>query len=183
MPAVHYVDSPDDASVVETFQVAEKHFGHVPNLVRALGHNPALCKSVTEFFAQAMGEGSVSWAFKELVIMKTLRAIGAYYGYGSHEQLARELGNSEERIGDVANSLWEVSDHFSDAEKAVFGLVRQIGIDANDVKDEQWEELRSHWSNEQLIELNALITTFIMIGRLGDTLGVSEPAFFAQPVG
>lgn len=183
MPATAIVQQPDNDEVKKAFRVAEQHFGHVPNLVRALGTNPAMCSTITAFLAQSLQEGRVSWAFKELVILKTLRAIGAYYGYGAHERLAIELGNSAEKVGDIANSLWQTSPDFSDAEKAVMELVEQIGIDANDVSDELWGRLRSHWNPGQLIELTAVITTFVMIGRVGDSLGISEPVLFTQPIG
>jgi len=183
MPAVALVEAPTDEKVRDAYRIAEEHFGHVPNLVKALGSNPDMCHSITDFFAQALQDGMVPWAFKELVILKTLRAIGAYYSYGAHERIAAELGNSMEKIGDVANSLWESSSEFTDGEKAVFKLVEQIGIDANDVGDDIWDPLKANWSAGQLIELNALITTFVMIGRTGDALGVAEPYLFANAVG
>lgn len=124
----------------------------------------------------------VPWAFKELVILKTLRSIGAYYSYGAHERIASELGNSAERIGDLSNSLWEASPHFTEGEKTVFKLVDQIAVDANDVGDDIWVPLKEHYDAGQLVELNALITTFVMIGRVGDSLGVSEPYLFAGTV-
>ena len=48
--------------------------------------------------------------------------------------------------------------------------------------DELWEDLRSHWDDGQLLEANAVITTFIMIGRLGDTLGISDPVLFSKSI-
>lgn len=183
MPAVALVEAPAHDKTRQAFDIAEQHFGHVPNLVRAMGSNPDMCLSVTRFFAQALQDGRVSWSFKELVILKTLRAIGSYYSYGAHERIAAELGNSMERIGDINNALWETSPHFTDAEKAVFRLVDQIAEDANDVTDVIWDPLKSHYDAGQLVELNALITTFVMIGRVGDSLGVAEPYLFKDPVG
>lgn len=181
MPATAVIESPTE-DLTQTFEMAEEHFGQVPNLVKVLASNPTFCKSITDFMIQALGEGRVEWAFKELVILKTLRATGAYYSYGAHEKLAADLGNSSERIGDTNNSLWVTSEHFTDAEKAVFACVEQIAIDPNDVGDEIWNPLLQHWDNGQLLELSAVITTFINIGRMGDTLGVSDPVLFTRPV-
>jgi len=178
MPATATLDEATD-EVAETFELAENHFGRVPNLVRALGTNPDLCQSITEFLIQVLhADGRVDWAFKELIILKTLRSIDAYYSYGAHESLAEILGNDPDRIGDIANSLWETSDHFDAGERAVFELVEQIEEDPNDVSDELWDRLREHWDDGQLIEINAVITTFIMIGRVGDSLGVTDPKLF-----
>lgn len=182
MPATAVIDKPT-AEVAETFRKAEEHFGHVPNFVKVLATNPTFCKSLTDFMIQALGEGRVAWAFKELVILKTLRATGAYYSYGAHEKLAADLGNSPERIGDTNNSLWVTSPHFTAGEKAVFAYVEQIAEDPNDVGDEIWGPLLENWDKGQLLELSAVITTFINIGRMGDTLGVSDPILFSTPIG
>lgn len=182
MPATAVVDRPT-SEIEAVYSEAEEFFGHVPNFVKVLGTNPAFCSSITAFVMQALREGRVSWAFKELVILKTLRATGAYYSYGAHEKLAAELGNSAERIGDLNNSLWRMSRHFTEAERTVLALVEQIAEDANDVGDELWEPLLKHWDHGQLLELHAVITTFLNIGRMFDTLGVSDPVLFSKPIG
>ena len=181
MPAVKLAHTPIEGTQA-VYANAEQFFGHVPNLVKALGSNKAMCTTVTEFMIQSLGEGRISWAFKELIIMKSLLAMGSHYSYGAHEKLAKELGVSDEKIGDINNSLWRSSSHFSEAERTVFELVDQIGVDANAVSGELWEKLKKHYDNGQLIEINAVITTFIMIGRVGDALGVSDPVLFSKNV-
>jgi alkylhydroperoxidase family enzyme len=183
MPATATLDRSDtDESLDEVLDRAEAYFGHVPNLVRVMASNPAMCRTVTDFLIQALGPGRLPWGFKELIILKTLRAIGSHYSYGAHERIAAELGVPTDKIGDVANSLWQTSDNFSDRERAVFALVEQIAEDANAVPDALWDELREHWDHGQLLEANAVITTYVMIGRVGDSLGVSDPVLFERPI-
>lgn len=183
MPATAVLErSQTDPKLSSVLDEAEAYFGHVPNLVRVMSSNPAMCRTVTEFLMQALGPGRLTWGFKELIILKTLRSIGSYYSYGAHERLAAELGVSTDKIGDVANSLWQTSEQYGPAERAVFALVEQIAEDANAVPDALWNELRSHWKNGQLLEANAVITTYVMIGRVGDALGVSDPVLFQRPV-
>lgn len=183
MAIVNYINEADAAAPVkEVYAKAEAYFGHVPNLVKALGSNQAMCTSITEFLIQSLGKGRVDWAFKELVILKTLRSMKSFYSYGAHERLAVLLGNSEDKIGDLANSLWQNSPHFSESEKMVFELVDQIGVDANDVSEGLWNRLKEHWDNGQLLELNAVITTLLMIGRVGDSLGVTDTMIFSKAV-
>jgi len=171
-----------DASLHDIFKAAEEHFGHVPNLVKALANNPAICRVITNFLIQALSPGRVDRALKELLILKMLRSVKSYYGYGAHERLATELGVPAEKIGDLANSLWEQSPHFTEAERVLLEFVEQVGKDANDVSDDLWTRLRKHWDAGQLLEINAVITTFIMIGRVGDALGVADPVLFSKPV-
>ncbi len=184
MPAVQLLETDEvEAGVREVLEAAESHFGQVPNLVKALANNPVMCRSVTNFLIQALGPGRVDWGLKELVILKTLRSVKSYYGYGAHERLAVELGVPVEKIGDLSNSLWRTSPRYTEAERVLFEFVEQIARDANDVSDELWERLRSHWDAGQLLEINAVITTFIMVGKVGDALGVSDPVLFTTPVG
>jgi alkylhydroperoxidase family enzyme len=183
MPAVQLVAASEaDPALKEVLDGAEAHFGHVPNLVKALATNPTMCRVITEFMIQALSPGRIDWALKELLILKTLRSVKSYYGYGAHERLCVELGVPPEKIGDLANSLWRTSAHFSDAERVLIEFIEQVARDANDVSDELWERLRAHWNPGQLLEANAVITTFIMIGRVGDALGISDPVLFTRPV-
>ena len=181
MPAVKYIHQPS-TELQPVYDAAEAFFGHVPNLVKAMGSNKNMCTSITNFLIQSLGEGRVNWAFKELVILKTLRVMNSHYSFGAHEKIALDLGVSEEKLGDLFNSLWQQSPHYSEGERLVFELIEQIGIDANAVTAELWEKLKKHWDNGQLIELNAVITTFLMIGRVGDALGVSDPILFSKRV-
>jgi len=172
-----------DESLQELFNEVEEYFGHVPNLVKAMASSPDLCSSISKFLIQSLGEGRIDWGFKELIILKTLRGMKSFYSYGAHERIAHELGVPNEKVGDLANSIWKNSPHYSEAEKVVFELINQIVEDANDVSDELWDRLREHWDNGQLLEINSIITTFLMIGRMGDTLGVSDPVLFKRPIG
>jgi alkylhydroperoxidase family enzyme len=181
MPATMVLDAPT-VDVEEVYRDASERFGHVPNFVKELGTNPAFCRSITDLVIRLLQDGRVPWAFKELVILKTLRTSGTYYSDGAHEQLAISLGETAERIGDLNNSLWRESPHFTAAERAVFALIEQIVEDANDVGDDIWEPLHDGWDHGQLLELSALITTVINLGRMFDTLGVFEPVLFTRPV-
>ncbi len=183
MPAVELLEKTKaDSSLQDVFEAVERHFGQVPNLVKALANNPTLGRSITNFLIQALGPGRIDWGLKELVILKTLRAVKSHYGYGAHERLAHELGVPDEKIGDLANSLWRTSARFTDRERVLFEFVEQVARDANDVSDELWQRLRNHWDAGQLLEINAVITTFIMIGRVGDALGVADPVLFTKSV-
>lgn len=183
MPAVHLVEREQlDETLQATYDSAEAHFGHVPNLAKALASNPEMCRSITGFLVQALGPGRIDWGVKELVILKTLRAVGSYYSYGAHERLAVDLGVDPAKIGDVANSQWRTSPHFTDAERSLLEFAGQVAEDANDVSDDLWNRLRSAWDAGQLLEINAVITTFIMVGRVGDALGVCDPMLFSRPI-
>ncbi|MEM7372262.1 MAG: carboxymuconolactone decarboxylase family protein [Bacteroidota bacterium] len=183
MPIVTSIQSPKkDSAVAEVFTDAKAFFGHVPNLVKALASNQAMCTTITRFMMESLGDGKVEWVLKELIILKTLRAMKSYYSYGAHEKLAVSLGVSDDKLGDLAGSLWKASPHYEEKERLVFELVDQIAKDANAVSQDIWDRLRVHFDEGQLIEINAVITTFLMIGRVGDALGVADPVLFSKEI-
>ncbi len=181
MAIVKPIHSPTE-ELQPIYQSAKDHFGHVPNIVKVLGSNYQMCRTITNFLIQSLQNGLVDWKFKEIVIIKTLRAMKSHYSFGAHQQLAIDLGASEEQLSDLANSLWKTSDHFTEGEKLIFELIEQIAIDANAVPKSLWEKLRKFWSDSQLVELNGVISTFIMIGRVGDALGVVDNKLFSKSI-
>ena len=107
MPAVQLLEKERaEPAVADVFEAAERHFGHVPKLVKALANNPALCRSITDFMIVGLRPGRVDWGLKELLILKTLRVMKSYYSYGAHENWRsswefprRRLGTSPTRSG------------------------------------------------------------------------------------
>ena len=79
MPAVQLLqEERAGPAIADVFEAAERHFGQVPNLVKALANNPTLCRSITDFMIVGLRPGRVDWGFKELLILKTLRAMKSY---------------------------------------------------------------------------------------------------------
>lgn len=181
MSIVNLLEKKDaNKKVHHIYDKAEKHFGHVPNLVKALANNPTMCTSITNFLVQSLDEGRITWRFKELMIIKTLQEMNSIYSLEGHLQLAKTLGESDDRI--IELSSWEASDKYSDGEKAVFRLIEQIALDPNDVGDDIWKPLKANWDNGQLLEITSIITTFLAIGRIGDGLRVDDKQLFSRAV-
>jgi len=65
MAAVKYISHPSD-KLQPIYQSAKDHFGHVPNIVQALGSNYQMCRTITGFLIQSLQDGLVDWKFKEL---------------------------------------------------------------------------------------------------------------------
>ncbi len=167
-------------SVHSIYDRSAKHFGHVPDLVKAMANNPTMCTSITNFMIQSLDQGRITWKFKELMIIRTLQVMKSVYSVEAHKALAKQLGESGDRINNLGN--WKTSTSYSAAEKAVFALIEQIAVDPNDVGDDLWTPLKAHWDNGQLLEITSVITTFLAIGRIGDGLQVNEEKLFSRAV-
>lgn len=182
MAVVQFVEPADaDPSLKGTLESAQRRFGAVPQLFKALANNPEICKPVAEFMLESLQAGRVDWGLRELLILRMLHGTQTEYGVAHHERIARELGVPAEKIADVASDAWRSTSPFTAAERTLLEFVDQIAVDANDVRDELWERLKAQWRADQIVEVSMAVTTFLMIGKMGDALGVSDPVLFTKP--
>ena len=88
------------------------------------------------------------------------------------------------KLADLGGDKYRTSPHFGEAERALLDLTVQIGNDANRLSKELWSRLHEHWSDPQIVEAVFVITTYIMVSKFGDALGVElEPMFDGvQPI-
>lgn len=182
MAVVQLIDPAQaDPSLKDTFAAAERKFGALPELYKALANNPELCRAIAAFMMESLGPGAVDWGLRELLILRMLHGTRTDYGIAHHERLARELGVAAEKVGDIGGDAWRTSSRFSPAERTLVEYVDQIAVDALDVGDSLWARLNRDWRPEQIVEVSMLVTTFLMIGKVGDALGVSDPVLFTRP--
>jgi alkylhydroperoxidase family enzyme len=88
------------------------------------------------------------------------------------------LGIADQKVADLDGDKYHTSPHFTEGERALLDLTVQIGEDANRVPKELWERLHDNWTEPQIVEAVFTITTYIMVSKFGDALGVGlEPMF------
>jgi len=85
---------------------------------------------------------------------------------------ARHAGATEAKIAAIND---ESSDLLSARERAAIRFAEKLAVDHQKVDDAQWAELRSHFSDAEIIELVAHTTLYIGFGRFNEIVGI-EPA-------
>ena len=85
---------------------------------------------------------------------------------------ARHAGATEAKIAAIDD---ESSDVLSPRERAALHFAEKLAVDHHKVDDAQWAEMRSHFSEAEIIELVAHTTLFIGFGRFNEIVGL-EPA-------
>ncbi|MCH8113400.1 MAG: carboxymuconolactone decarboxylase family protein [Proteobacteria bacterium] len=180
MHAVSYLE-PEQASPLanEMYTKATERFEMLLNIFKVMGHAPELMSPFSDFIMEILQDGKVDWVTKELLILKSTRLNECRYCVVQHETLSGRLGISNEKIADLSGDRYKTSPHFSDAEKAILELTDQIWKDANRVSDELWGRVRQHYDEGQIVEIVATITTYIMISKFGDALGVELEDVFS----
>jgi uncharacterized peroxidase-related enzyme len=142
--------------------------GNVPNMFRVMAHRPEIFSTMQAHFGAVLNTGTVSTKLKELIIVRTSQVNVTPYCLASHTVLARNLGWSDEQLANLAN--WPQRADFTPAEKAALQLAETVTRDAHALTDQQFAELRSHYSEGEIVELLCAIGLFNYFNRFNNAL-------------
>jgi uncharacterized peroxidase-related enzyme len=171
-------DSPEyrrlEALCIETL-------GFVPNSVLAMLRVPGLAQALGALNGALMGAGHVDKGFKRLIAHMVSRAAGCQYCQ-AHTAAGSQLhGISADKL----DALWdfERSALFDAAERVALELALAAGQVPNGADDALFARLRSHWSEEQILEIVGVVSLFGFLNRWNDTLATpleEHPVAVAQ---
>ena len=82
---------------------------------------------------------------------------------------ARHAGATEAKIAAIDD---ETSDLLTARERAALRYAEKLAVDHHKVDDAFWQELRSHFTEAEIIELTAHTTIYIGWGRFNDVVGI-----------
>ncbi len=150
------------------FDKAFAQRGNVPNMFRVMAHRPEIFATMQAHFGAVLNTGTVSTKLKELIIVRTSQVNETPYCLASHTVLARGLGWSDNQLARLAD--WSKRDDFTPAEKAALRLAETVTRDAHAVTDEQFAELRSFYSEGEIVELLCAIGLFNYFNRFNNAL-------------
>lgn len=142
--------------------------GNVPNMFRVMAHRPEIFATMQAHFAAVLNTGTVPTKLKELIIVRTSQVNDTPYCLASHTILAKGLGWSDDQLSNLAQ--WQQREDFSPAEKTTLRLAETVTRDAHAVTDEQFAELRSHYSEGEIVELLCAIGLFNYFNRFNNAL-------------
>jgi uncharacterized peroxidase-related enzyme len=157
--------SPDIAALFDRVFAVR---GNVPNMFRVMAHRPEIFATMQAHFAAVLTTGTVSQKLKELIIVRTSQVNQTPYCLASHTILARHLGWSDDQLDHLAD--WSRRDDFTPAEKAALRLAETVTRDAHAVTDQQFAELRSFYSEGEIVELLCAIGLFNYFNRFNNAL-------------
>jgi uncharacterized peroxidase-related enzyme len=142
--------------------------GNVPNMFRVMAHRPEIFATMQAHFGAVLNTGTVSTKLKELIIVRTSQVNETQYCLASHTILARNLGWSDDQLSHLAD--WPQRNDFTPAEKAALRLAETVTRAAKAVSDEQFAELRSFYSEGEVVELLCAIGLFNYFNRFNNAL-------------
>lgn len=152
-------------------QLGEK-FGRMPNVFGIMAHRPSALKHFLPFYAAVMADGTLEAKHKELAYLKASRLNGSDYETRAHAAAAKRAGLSEEQIREM--DFYHRSHAYDDKEKAILLYVERITRGAAAMRERALQELRKHFSEDQIVELTLVAAMANFTNRFNDSLQV-EP--------
>lgn len=175
MARLTYLDSSDEPAVAELIEaIKAKRAGTLPYLFRLLLHNPAIAEAWFGFMSATRGASVLDGQIREIVILHVAGLMGADYPINDHILIALGEGMSREKIDAVPG--WRDSGLFEASERAVLAYAEAMTNNVQ-VPGEVMADLKSHFGEQEIVELTVLVGAYNMVGRFLEALEVDlEPS-------
>jgi uncharacterized peroxidase-related enzyme len=166
----------------EQFDASHKRMGFIPNSQLIMQRKPKLVKGFAALSAGVWDpDGEVPMALKRLIAHVASRAAGCQYCMAHTAEGAAKLGVDDRKLDAVWD--YQTSPLFNAAERAALDVAVAAGSVPNAVTDAMFLELRKHWTEDQIVEIVAVIALFGFLNRWNDTLATpleDEPIHFGE---
>ena len=157
--------APQAGSGLEPMEI----WAHQPKMMLGMGR-----------FNQAVRKGtSVDERLKNLVELKGAQMIGCEYCVDLGSQICRNSGLSDDEL--LALPRYRQSALYSQREKVALDYTMAVMRTPVEVTDELFAEMKEHFSDEQLVEITALLT-LVNLDRFNAAFGIGSAGFSAGMV-
>jgi uncharacterized peroxidase-related enzyme len=174
-------DDPQFQAMIEHYRQTS---GFVPNGLLAMRRRPEIQQAVQSLHKAAMASHPGSRVTPELKVLLAhlaSRASGCRYCQAHTAQGAERRGEDPQRL----DQIWEfrTSELFNDAERAALELAVGAGVTPNGVTPEMRADARLYWTDDELVEIVAIISVMGFMNRWHDTIATpleDEPKDYAN---
>jgi alkylhydroperoxidase family enzyme len=155
-----------------TGRAPQRHSGLEPMEIWA--HQPKMMMAMGKF-NQAVRKGkTVEERLKYLVELKGAQMIGCEFCVDLGSQICRNSGFSDEEL--LAISRYRQSELFTDREKLALDYAVAVMRTPVEVTDELFDLMKEHFSEEQLVEITALLT-LVNLDRFNAAFRIGSAGF------
>lgn len=153
----------------DEFETFEEILGFVPNSLLTMQRKPEIVEGFDNLTQKVMQEADdVDPGFKRLAAHMASHGAGCQY-CEAHSLIAADIHDvSQEKI----DELWEYkeSDLYSEKERVALDFALAAGSVPNEVDDEIMENLKAHWTEDEIVELLAAISLYGFLNRWNDSM-------------
>ena len=169
-PLVFPLDRNATQEAKEMADFYEETLGFTPNSLFTMMHRPRIAKAFLEMNQAVMeNKGRVTSSLKRLLAYLASMTAGCRYCEAHAIRAAERYGSHEDKL----NNIWDYKTYpaFSEAERAVFDFAIAAASVPNGVTEGVARRLKSHWADEDIVEIMAVISLFGFLNRWNDSMG------------
>ncbi|MDC7785693.1 hypothetical protein PQJ75_06285 [Rhodoplanes sp. TEM] len=141
---------------------------------RLLARSPDHAVPVMRALIHSHAEGNVDHRLKEVVRILLARFAGDRYFAALRSEKAKAMGLDEARI-EAGCGDYEESDLFTPAEKCALRYADQMFLDPSKIDAAFYDELKSHYTEAQVMELGAFVAFHYGMQMFMRSLGAAAP--------
>jgi uncharacterized peroxidase-related enzyme len=158
----------------------EAAMGFVPNSLLTMARRPEIMRAFAGL-AGAVRSGTVRPELKQLVAHISSTAAGCRYCQAHTAHNAARMGILTEKL----HAAWDFEsvDRFDEAERAALRFARDASVVPNAETKKHFDDLHKYFSDDEIVELLAVISLFGWLNRWNDTVATElerEPLDFAS---
>lgn len=135
---------------------------------------PKMMSGMGRFQGAVRKGDSVEERLKYLVELKGAQMIGCEYCVDLGSQICRNSGLSDDEL--LAIPRYRESDCFTDREKVALDYTVAVMRTPVEVSDELFARMQEHFTDEQMVEITALLTV-VNLNRFNAAFGVGSAGF------
>lgn len=150
---------------------SSRNLGFVPNSMLILQRKPKILKAVAQLTAALWDptDSKVDHGLKRLIAHVASKAAGCQYCMAHTIEGAAHFGVEEAKLAAVWD--YHTSPLFGVAERVALDFAFSAAQQPNGVTDEDFMLMREHYSEEQIVEIVAVVSVFGFLNRFNDTMG------------
>jgi uncharacterized peroxidase-related enzyme len=159
------------AAVQPVFDRLTQAFGAVPAFFATMARSPEALEHFMPLYGAVVNKGSVEAKYKELAYLKTALINGCEYCFRAHSASGKKNGVTEEQIKNL--SFYQRSAAFDEKERATLLYAERVTRGASAIRAGALQELKKHYSDDQIVELTLTICIANFTNRFNDALMVN----------
>jgi uncharacterized peroxidase-related enzyme len=172
MALVSYVTNQEAGDKVKAvFEGMEKKIGAVPNIFRAMAHNPEMLETFLALNA-TLPKTQLDGKLRELAYIKTSELNDCDYCLHHHRALGKKAGLNDRQVNETAE--FETSDAYDDLQREVMRYAEQVTRHIN-VDDALFAGLKKTLGDREIVELAMTVGIANFTNRVTETLRMELP--------
>jgi uncharacterized peroxidase-related enzyme len=172
MAVVSYIANGEAADRIRPiFEGIEKKGGEVPNVLRAMAHNPEMLEAFLGLNA-TLPKTKLDGKLRELAYIKTSELNGCDYCRHHHRTTGKKAGLSDRQLAETAQ--FETSDAYDDLQRDVMRYAEEVTRHIN-VGEPLLERLHAALSDREIVELAMTVGIANFTNRVTQTLKLELP--------